>query len=135
MHCRSKCAYCLESGSRIHFPGRSLLTRPQEMPVRQEFALMMNHVSRASITVCAVLLLGSLIQAQRRSSRSPSLPADTPISVRINENLSSETAQAGDEFSGVLTQPVVANGATAFPRGATITGQIMSVKKSGRLSD
>jgi len=96
---------------------------------------MMNHVSRASITVCAVLLLGSLIQAQRRSSRSPSLPADTPISVRINENLSSETAQAGDEFSGVLTQPVVANGATAFPRGATITGQIMSVKKSGRLSD
>src|SRR5258708_27664787 len=96
---------------------------------------MMNSVSRVLFTVCTVLLFGSLMQAQRHSSRSPGLPAGTPISVRINENLSSETANAGDEFTGVLTQPLVANGSTAFPRGATVTGQVTSVKKSGRLSD
>ena len=95
----------------------------------------MTHVSKVFFTVCTVLLLASFVQAQRRSSRSPSLPGGTPISVRINENLSSETAHAGDEFTGVLTQPLVANGSTAFARGATVTGQITSVKKSGRLSD
>ena len=96
---------------------------------------MMNHVSRALLTVCMVLLFGSFLQAQRRSSASRSLPAGTTISVRINENLSSETANAGDEFTGVLTQPLIANGSTVFPRGATVAGQITSAKKSGRLSD
>src|SRR5205807_227853 len=35
----------------------------------------------------------------------------------------------------VLTQSLNVNGRTAFPRGATVTGQVTSVKKSGRLSD
>ena len=95
---------------------------------------MTNHVSRALLVVCMVLL-GSFLQAQRHSSGPRSLPAGTPISVRINENLSSETANAGDEFTGVLTQSLIANGSTVFPRGATVAGQITSAKKSGRLSD
>src|SRR5205807_9754953 len=132
MHCRSKSDYCLEDDGRIHFSSAVPPNKTQESPVSQELRVMMNHVSRALLTVCMVLLFGSFLQAQRRSSASRSLPAGTTISVRINENLSSETANAGDEFTGILTQPLIANGSTVFPRGATVAGQITSAKKSGR---
>ncbi|HWZ42516.1 MAG TPA: hypothetical protein VNW97_03525 [Candidatus Saccharimonadales bacterium] len=95
---------------------------------------MMNQVARALLTVCTVLLFGASMQAQRRPSGPPNLPDGTPINVRINENLSSETSQPGARFTGTLFQPVAANGSTVFPRGATVTGKITSVTKSGRLS-
>jgi len=74
------------------------------------------------------------MQAAPQSS-SRSIPDGTPITVRVNENLSSETARAGDAFTGVLAQPVVVNGSTLFPRDAAVRGQVVSAKKSGRLSD
>ncbi len=95
---------------------------------------MKTYILKTFIMANLVLLFGSLTYAQRRSSRSPGLPSGTPMSVRINENLSSETAKPGDEFTGVLTQPLVANGSTIFPKGATVVGQITAAQKSGRLS-
>src|SRR5579872_5981985 len=82
---------------------------------------------------CVLLLGNSLMRAQHSSSRS--IPEGTPITVRINEDLSSETARAGDGFTGVLTEPVVVNGAALFAKGAAVSGQVVSAKKSGRLSD
>ena len=95
---------------------------------------MKNRISKAMLIVCALLLGSPLMQAGRQSS-SRSIPDGTPITVRVNENLSSETARAGDGFTGVLTQPVVVNGSTLFPRDAAVRGQVVSAKKSGRLSD
>ncbi|PYP87852.1 MAG: hypothetical protein DMG65_16230, partial [Candidatus Angelobacter sp. Gp1-AA117] len=63
------------------------------------------------------------------------MPAGTAINVRINENLSSEESRTGDRFTGVLTQPVVVNGRTAFSAGTDVAGQVTAAKKSGRLSD
>lgn len=94
----------------------------------------MKHFSKRFIIVSLVLAFGTLVHAQQHSSRRPSLPSGTPMSVRINENLSSETAKPGDEFTGVLTQSLVANGSTIFPRGASVTGQVTAAQKSGRLS-
>ncbi len=91
------------------------------------------RVSEVWTIVCVLLLGSSLVQARRSSAWN--IPGGTPINVRINENLSSETARTGDPFTGVLTQPLVVNGATLFSRGATVHGQVMSAKKSGRLSD
>lgn len=96
---------------------------------------MKNHVSKALVTLCALLLCGSLMKAQRRSSATTSIPPGTPITVRINENLSSESAKAGDTLTGTLAQPLVVNGNTVFPRGAAVAGRVISAKKSGRLSD
>jgi hypothetical protein len=62
------------------------------------------------------------------------LPAGTRVSVRVSENLSSETAKVGDRFHGVLAAPVVVNGRTMFPQGAEVAGQVTAVKRSGRLS-
>jgi hypothetical protein len=96
---------------------------------------MKTYSSKILLIANLVLLFASLMHAQRHSTRQPSLPSDVPINVRINENLSSETAQTGDEFTGVLTQPLVASGSTVFPKGSTVTGQVTAAQKSGRLSN
>jgi hypothetical protein len=86
------------------------------------------RISKGMLMACALLLGSSAMQAR-------SIPSGTPINVRINENLSSENSQPGDSFTGVLTQAVVVNGSTLFSRGAAVKGQVVSAKKSGRLSD
>lgn len=92
------------------------------------------HFPRALLSPASILMCCALMAAQHRAS-APSIPSDTPITVRINERLSSETSHAGDSFTGTLAQPLVVNGRTLFPKGGAVTGTIISVKKSGRLSD
>ncbi len=96
---------------------------------------MTNHVSKALLALGAILLCVSLMNAQRRTSASPSIPDGRPITVSINEDLSSESAEAGDTFTGTLAQPVMVNGKTVFPEGAVVAGRVTSAKKSGRLND
>jgi hypothetical protein len=62
------------------------------------------------------------------------IPAGTKLQVRVIEKLDSETANAGDPFHGTLAAPVVVNGRTLFSRGADVTGEVVDVKRSGRLS-
>src|SRR5207302_2680362 len=93
--------------------------------------LMKIHISKLLFIVTAILICSSFLNAQRRSSASWSIPAGTPINVRINENLSSEDSRPGGRFSGILTQPLIVNGRTAFPAGTDVGGQITSAKKSG----
>jgi outer membrane lipoprotein SlyB len=96
---------------------------------------MKNYLLKLLLITNAVLMCGSLANAQRHSSGSWGIPSGTPINVRINENLSSEEARPGDRFTGVLTESVVVNGRAAFSRGTDVRGQVTSAKKSGRLSD
>ncbi len=62
-----------------------------------------------------------------------SLPAGTEIQVRLNYPLSTETARAGQAFSGVLMQAVTVNGRQVLARGATVRGLVKNVVSSGRL--
>ncbi len=78
-----------------------------------------------------LLLLGTSATAQVYSN----IPAGTPLQVRIIEKISSETAHVGDSFHGTLAAPVIASGRTLFPKGAGVTGQVVEVERSGRLSN
>ena len=62
------------------------------------------------------------------------IPAGTQLQVRINDDLSSATAQEGDRFSGVLVSPIVVNDTTLFPAGAEVKGSVLEAAPSGRLS-
>ena len=62
------------------------------------------------------------------------VPAGTSVQVRIIDKLSSETANVGDTFQGTLSAPVVVNGKTLFSKGTDVTGEVLSVERSGRLS-
>lgn len=61
------------------------------------------------------------------------IPAGTVIIMRLNEPLSSDHSQIGDQFTGVLEQPIVVNGFVVARRGQVVMGQVKSAKKAGRV--
>lgn len=64
-----------------------------------------------------------------------SVPAGTPITIRLQSAVSSATAHTGDPFEAVLDEPIIVQGQTIAPRGATVTGRVVAAKSSGRLHD
>jgi hypothetical protein len=63
-----------------------------------------------------------------------SIPAGTVVIMRLNEPLSSDHSQIGDQFTGTLQQPIVVNGWVVARRGQTVIGQVKSAKKAGRVT-
>lgn len=62
------------------------------------------------------------------------VPAGTILMVRINEFLSSDRNQIGDQFTAVLDQPLVVNGWVVARRGQTLVGKVKEAKKAGRVT-
>lgn len=81
-----------------------------------------------------VLLVTASLAGSAVAAVNANIPAGSRLSVRVTEKLSSETSRVGDRFHGTLAGPVVVNGRTLFPQGAEVTGQVVHVKSSGRLS-
>lgn len=61
------------------------------------------------------------------------VPAGTLVSVRLQQTVSSAYARPGEEFAAVLDEPLVSEGKTIAPRGATVTGRVVAARKSGHL--
>lgn len=61
------------------------------------------------------------------------IPSGTVLIMRLNEPLSSDRNQVGDQFSGVLEQPIVVNSWVVARRGQVVMGQVKSVQKAGRV--
>ena len=62
------------------------------------------------------------------------IPAGTVLVMRLNEPLSSDHNQIGDQFTGTLQQPIVVNGFVVARRGQTVIGQVKEAKKAGRVT-
>lgn len=62
------------------------------------------------------------------------VPSRTMVRIRINEGLDSKRAQPGSIFDGIVLNDVVADGAVAIPRGATVQGSVVRAKASGTLT-
>jgi hypothetical protein len=61
------------------------------------------------------------------------VPANTAIYVRLQQSISSATAQSGQNFSAELDEPLVVEGQTLAPKGAPVTGKVVAARDSGRL--
>ncbi len=83
----------------------------------------------------AILLMMILAAAAASAETYAKIPAGASLQVRIVEKLSSETANVGQKFHGNLAAPVMANGRVLFPKGAAVTGEVVNVERSGRLSN
>jgi hypothetical protein len=64
-----------------------------------------------------------------------SLPAGTPITIRLQSGVSSASSQSGDTFEAVLDEPVIIEGQTVAPRGVAVTGRVVEAKASGHLQE
>jgi hypothetical protein len=80
------------------------------------------------ISCClAVLLVLSAIAV------AADFPAGTRFTVRVNQEISSGTAKAGQSWDGVLAQSVTSNGKVLAKSGAAVSGKVVAVTPSGRL--
>lgn len=61
------------------------------------------------------------------------VPAGTALTVTVDQALGSKTSQTGQTFLATLAQPVTVNGMTAIPKGARVTGRVITAKKKGKI--
>lgn len=63
------------------------------------------------------------------------LSKGTSIYIRLQQPISSSTAEQGQSFSAVLDEALVANGRVVAPEGTAVSGHVVAARKSGRLHD
>src|SRR6266403_3201716 len=61
------------------------------------------------------------------------VPAGKILLIRINDYLSSDRNQIGDQFTAVLENPLVVNGWVVARRGQVIVGHVKDGRKAGRI--
>src|SRR5690348_3936229 len=61
------------------------------------------------------------------------IPAGTPVTVRLQESISSATATPGQTFAFTLIEPLAVDGKTVAAQGTTGTGRVVAARSSGRL--
>ena len=81
--------------------------------------------------VVSLVVLSLLGWAQK----APEIPSGTTIKVRLIDRLTSVEARIGDNFHATLEEPIMINDKELYPRGADVTGRVVDVHQSGRLSE
>jgi hypothetical protein len=61
------------------------------------------------------------------------VPEGTVLTVITGQALSSKTSTTGQAFIATLAQPVGAGGKTALPKGATLSGTVVTAKAKGKI--
>ncbi|HLW54587.1 MAG TPA: BON domain-containing protein [Candidatus Angelobacter sp.] len=62
------------------------------------------------------------------------VPSGTQISIRLDSELNSETAQVGDMFRGSISTPIAVGDITVIPIGSLVEGRVIDVKSAGRFA-
>lgn len=63
------------------------------------------------------------------------VPADTVVRMRLNQGISSRTAQKGDTFTASVVAPVVIENKVVIPEGSTVHGRVTEVTRAERRSN
>ncbi|MBV9435532.1 MAG: hypothetical protein JOZ44_05740 [Acidobacteria bacterium] len=74
-------------------------------------------------------------ELKQRAATQPgptTIPANTVITVRTGQALSSKTSQPGETFTATVAQPVDVGGAVVIPDGAKATGTVVTAHPLGR---
>ena len=71
------------------------------------------------------------VQGGQVAGQDVTVPAGAVLRIRINRGLDSQHIQPGTAFDGTVLTDVVAGGAVAIPRGATVQGTVVDAKKAG----
>ncbi len=63
-----------------------------------------------------------------------SLPTGTAVKMKLETTLATFSSKAGDPFSARVTEPVVVNGKTVIPIGATVEGRVTKANEPRRIA-
>jgi hypothetical protein len=75
-----------------------------------------------------VLLLAAAAWAQTGVS----VPEGTPLKTKLQTTISTFSSKVGDPFQGKISEPVVIDGKTVIPAGATIEGRVTKLSEPRR---
>jgi hypothetical protein len=56
------------------------------------------------------------------------IPAGTPVAVRLQTPLSSESAHPGDPFQAFLDEPIIIEGQVVVPRDSVVSGRVVAAR-------
>jgi hypothetical protein len=89
--------------------------------------------------VLPALLIGEVKSDQSKTDQFKTaslgtIPAGSLLHVRLLNTLTSKTSKQGDPFTGMVTQPITADGKEIVGTGSTVEGHVTFVKSSGRVT-
>jgi len=84
---------------------------------------------KKSLALISTLFFGAMAFAQ-----APSVPTGTALMVKLDTTLATFSNKPGDPFQGKLSQPVVIDGRTMIPAGATVEGRVTKVSEPRRIA-
>ena len=61
------------------------------------------------------------------------IPADTPVAIRMIDSVNSDTARLGQTFQASLDEPIYVDGRQVVPRGAEVLTKLVSNQQAGRI--
>jgi hypothetical protein len=142
--------------SKPHSKLRRLKLRRLKLRRLERKTHMTNRVAKTftSLLILLALAASTVLPALGQTRRRPALRRRAParrvvktvapvyynvnagqvIRVRMNQNITSETAHVGDQFSTTVVEPVYAGGVEVIPAGSTITGRVATVTRASRKS-
>lgn len=77
----------------------------------------------------SILLLAAAAWAQGGVS----VPEGTPLKVKLQTTLSTFSSKVGDPFQGKVVDPVLIDGKTAIPAGASVEGRVTKLEEPRRI--
>jgi hypothetical protein len=67
------------------------------------------------------------------TAKAVTVPAGTPINVRLNQAIDVDSSQAGMKFKATVDDPVMIGGSIVIPRGASAVLEAVHVQQSGKM--
>jgi opacity protein-like surface antigen len=98
---------------------------PPRQKVHQQEARLSNGL-RYLIASCCLTLFASAAALSAET-----IPAGTPLEIRIQQPISSYSTPAGTKITGILISPVNEGGRILVPLGTTVEGSVLSVRRVG----
>ncbi|MDF1545913.1 MAG: hypothetical protein P1R58_12535 [bacterium] len=97
------------------------------------FSVLSLSLVLASCSIDSEADTGSVETAFKAASTNITMPANTPIKVRLVDSIDTDVQVTGSVFRAVLADPIIVNGSTLFTSGAMAKGVLNHVVESGRL--
>jgi len=98
---------------------------PPRQKVHQQEARLSNGLRYLIASCCLTLFVSSAALSAE------TIPAGTPLEIRIQQPLSSYSTPAGTKITGILISPVNEGGRILVPLGTTVEGSVLSVRRVG----
>jgi hypothetical protein len=95
---------------------------------------MTKSVPKCLLLPCLLLASISILSSMLTAQTSSPVPAGTALIVRLDTTLATFSNHVGDPFQGSITQPIMVNGTTLIPVGATVEGRVTKISEPRRIS-